>query len=1098
LAKSRTWRVRGLVALVAGGCAGEKPANSPRASLLAPADAPPAHLSPAVWRYHPQEEGALAARFELPGGQVLFAGERGERWLVDAKHKRASAAARLAPEDLIAILRPRENSWLFVGASGTGYEADQPLGAFLRSSAPLDPLAHVSAAGSTILGVRRDGHLVRSADAGASWQAVGPAEQRFVDVELLEDGRGLALGVPEQLWDTRDQGATWKRIDAAPFGAILLERDRGAGIVARGAYRVLALAKDGALVPLSGDVAPPRHALGIEPPRGPNAGALAEGRAIILGKRYLELVAEEKQQSSWTLLEGPLDGALVARAFPAARGCRVVRLGGFDRFVYFACARSSAAASTQTVAFQRSEDRGKTWKLEPYSPRAKLSDLAFVVGADGGLVVTGTCATHAAGSGCSAQGVHFRRKANPAPRDDASDARAPKPSLPVTELELAPSATPALTGVAAALAASTDGRTLYAVGRRSKSGAFAVFVSHDAGRSFTARDIEQLAPDVAEEEELEDRFSYRPTSASLSVQSVTSAEDGALAIVFRRYGTSLLVVTDDEGRVIGLSKAPAESAFVGAAGARALAFSPGSRDVWESLDAGAAWEPIGRLPVSLCPSDSACEVPIRCHPGGCVIGDELSRVGWRGQSDENRGVLSPPEAVAPGLFDRKLRTPLSCTLHEGRWQAISGIGVAPDAEKAGIGKAEWFMTTLDPARATAVLHQALGGPHARVESTLLLPPAARPETLAVRYLRQSEGGALIRYTIPEATPGETRLLNLEVGWANLFEGRIGHARLANAGAYAPGDYARVAGQRAQEARPDLVSVAEGGVFVRIHHAARSNQPTYFFDGRGSTSIPAVDWPPTGSLPVRHEMMRSGDVSQPLMLIGDGTAVVRGRNEGGRWSFDAFATGLYEPSSFELTQLGGFAYIGARPGWHVFSYDPAGSERKGWFFPFRAKGAVFEPPTAVPSQLDLSDRPARCSAAQRSTTPRVVVPFQAGSRHPIVVTDSVEPVRVLLTSGAVLHGTPEAPCAVAWDAEAVNIDNGPGAAGAPLPNSAAETVRAILPYDDLEHAWLFRSPRKTNNEAALLEWRTMSCRLDPTQEVPPEVFQVEGTMVRRAR
>jgi hypothetical protein len=520
--------------------------------------------------------------------------------------------------------------------------------------------------------------------------------------------------------------------------------------------------------------------------------------------------------------------------------------------------------------------------------------------------------------------------------------------------------------------------------------------------------------------------------------------------------------------------------------------------VWESLDAGAAWEPNGRLPVSLCPTHPACEVPVRCHMAGCVIGDELSRVGWRGQSDEDMGVLSPPERTAPPLFDRKVRTGFSCTLHEGRWQAVPGVGTAPDASRAAIGKAVWFITANDGSRATAVLHQAVSGPRPRVESTNLLPPAARPETLAYEFANQVEGVAILRYSIPEVTPGETRLLNLEVGWANLVEGKIAHARLANAGDYAAGDYTKASGQRAQDARPDLLSVAEGGIFVRIHNSARDNQETLFFDGRGHTSIPKVDWPPTGSLPMKSEMARIGDVMQPMLLVGDGTAVARARSEGGRWVFDAFATGLHEPSSFELAQRATFAFIGSRPGWHVLWYDPTGTRRKGWFYPFRAKNGIFDPPIAVPTQLDLGDRPTRCAAAQRTSTPRVVVPFQPGSRHPIVVTDPVEPVRLLLTSGAVLHGTPEAPCVAAWDADAVNIDAAPGAAGAPLSSSANEVVRAILPFDDLEHAWLFRTPRKAGGEAANLEWRTMSCRLDPSLETPPEVFQVEGTLVRRAR
>ena len=1089
--------------LFAGACGGDGPRPvSPRSSLLAPAEATTAHRSPATWRYHPQEEGALSARFALPDGSVLFAGERGERWLVDPKRKKARAAARLAPEDLLAILHPSPKQWLFVGSSGTGYEASDPLGPFLRSSAPLDPLSQVTAARSTILGVRRDGTLARSADAGASWQSVGPGDQRFVDVELLEDGRGLALAVPEQLFDTRDQGATWKRVEAQPFGAITLDRDRRAGVVVRGTFRILQYKKDGGLEPLSGDVVRDRHALTVDPPRGPNAGALAEGRAIVLGNRYIEAAADEKQQASWKLLEGSLEGTLDPRSFPDARGCRVVRLGGFDRWLYFACARSNAAASAQPVEFHRSEDGGKTWKVEPYSPRAKLSDFSFVVGADGGLLVTGVCAAHAAGTGCNTHGVHFRRKVNAEQREARRaerDKGAPKdPGERTPEVELAPAATPALTGVAAAMATSVDGRTLYAVGRRNKSAAFAVFVSHDGGRSFAAHDIEQLAPDASEEEEGEDRFSYRPTSSSLAVQSLTTAEDGTLAIVFRRFGLSTLIVTDDEGRVIGLSRAPSENALIGAAGSRALALSPATRDVWESLDAGAAWEPIGKLPVSICPSDATCEVPVRCHMSGCVIGDELSRIGWRGQSDEDTGVLSPPERATPPLFDRKVRTGFACTLHEGRWQAIPGTGTAPDASRAAIGKAVWFLSTNDSARATAVLHQATSGPRPRVESTVLLPPATRPETFAYKVAGQVEGVAVLRYTIPENTPGETRLLNLEVAWANLVEGKIAHARLPNAGSYAPGDYTKASGQRAQDARPDLMSVAEGGIFVRIHQSARNNQETLFFDGRGNTSVPKVEWPPSGSLPMQSEMARIGDVMQPMLLVGDGTAVARARSEGGRWVFDAFATGLHEPANFELAQRATFAFIGSKPGWHVLWYDPTGTRRKGWFYPFRAKGSVFDPPIAVPTQLDLGDRPSRCSAPQRSSTPRVVVPFQPGTRHPIIVTDPVEPVRVLLTSGAVLHGTPEAPCVAAWDAEAVNLDPAPGTAGTPLAASTNEVVRAILPFDDLEHAWLFRTPRNARSETGAVEWRSMSCRLDPTLETPPEVFQVDGTLVRRAR
>src|SRR6185295_20355304 len=160
----------------------------------------------------PSAAAPLFSRAELADGRVLLAGERGERWLVDPKRGRAEAASRLAPETLVAILRS-ETGFLFVGASGGGYEATQPLGPFVRSSAPLDPLVRLSAAGRTILGVRRDGKLARSADAGSSWQVTGPSDVLFSDVELGATGRGLALGLPEQLWETADAGLNWKKLD---------------------------------------------------------------------------------------------------------------------------------------------------------------------------------------------------------------------------------------------------------------------------------------------------------------------------------------------------------------------------------------------------------------------------------------------------------------------------------------------------------------------------------------------------------------------------------------------------------------------------------------------------------------------------------------------------------------------------------------------------------------------------------------------------------------------------------------------------------------------------------------------------------------------
>jgi len=125
-----------------------------------------------------------------------------------------------------------------------------------------------------------------------------------------------------------------------------------------------------------------------------------------------------------------------------------------------------------------------------------------------------------------------------------------------------------------------------------------------------------------------------------------------------------------------------------------------------------------------------------------------------------------------------------------------------------------------------------------------------------------------------------------------------------------------------------------------------------------------------------------------------------------------------------------------------------------------------------------------------------------------VTDTSEPMRVLLTSSAVLHGSPEEPCVAAFDADVVPIDTSggiatPGGYGygggygtAPTP-TAPEREEAVILLDDLEHAWLFKHAAQAGGRTRV-EYRLMSCRFDPGIEVPPEVYDAQGTLVRRTR
>jgi hypothetical protein len=229
------------------------------------------------------------------------------------------------------------------------------------------------------------------------------------------------------------------------------------------------------------------------------------------------------------------------------------------------------------------------------------------------------------------------------------------------------------------------------------------------------------------------------------------------------------------------------------------------------------------------------------------------------------------------------------------------------------------------------------------------------------------------------------------------------------------------------------------------------------------------------------MARVGDAHVPLRI--DTVAPVRARRgDRGVWAFDALTLGWNRPAEFGLAQRLEPTRLADRFGVVVTTFDMDAAWAASAFYALRAEGPLFEEPTPVATQLDLPAVPRACGAADRSSSPRVVAPFVPGTRHPVLVTDPFEPMRVLLTADAVLHGAPSAPCVAAYEAAIV-------------PESAAAPgERALLPVDSLDRSWLFRATEGARDQPRSLEYRTMSCRFDPAVEIPPEVKGQNGTFV----
>ena len=366
----------------------------------------------------------------------------------------------------------------------------------------------------------------------------------------------------------------------------------------------------------------------------------------------------------------------------------------------------------------------------------------------------------------------------------------------------------------------------------------------------------------------------------------------------------------------------------------------------------------------------------------------------------------------------------------------------------------------------------------------LLGPVPDAGRYAFAVMDQIEGGAALRYPVPEMRAG-ARLRDVEVAWQNLFERKLVRARVPDGGEYFPGDFTRTdSGRRsgAQIAEPDLMSIGERGFYLRLHASptkktvAGSRQPTLFLDGKSVQTLPPIAYPPGIVQGGIDEMAHVGDAHVSLYTVNPGLSLVRGSLEKGAWTFDAVTVGLPNPRAFGLEQVIRTTYVGGRVAFHLEWVDPVLQKAEARVFPLRASGALVDAPLAVPTMRHLGDRPVACAPAAREATPRVIGRALPGTRHAVIVSDPVDPPRAMLTGDAVLYGSPEAPCAAAFEVDPVRSGS-----------ERAPDERAILLLDDLEHAWLLRRVEAQDGGPARVEYRSMSCRFEPGLEIPEELL-----------
>jgi len=1125
------WRSIALAFAYACASCSSGPGVSAPIGAPSPREADAASLSPATWVYHPSSVPVANAALALEDGRCVVVTGDGERWLVAGEQisttspPRPGAACRGdalgaafgAPESLRRIVRAG-SVFRFIGESGTLYEATSPLAAFSRVLTPPTRLGRVATHGEATVGISSAGDPYRLEPDG--WVRGDSGGARLFDVEVDDDGRALAIAWPEKVLLSRDGGKTFRALKDAPrsIGALAVRPTAGGAPLTVVGLRGQLSWTPGSDTLTAEAMAKPaaRNDEGVAQIRlrtlGPRAQAMAPARAVLTGSRWYEIRAaaelpeEEGSKKAasakgWALVRGKLGGRYEAAPLGDIPADHEPRMGASGPFVvvgYMEPGQEADGALLRLV-LRASSDEGRTFREIARLGSPDIRQVRIAVGPNGDALIAGACPSVATkpaepGTDKDSRLIPIKPTIGGGKRDDNGACRPRAPVLVKIGGKGRPATISAgvatdLRGVPIAPAFSVDGSTLYFLGRRAKGQDPSIFRSDDAGATWTSRAL--LRKTAGDDDDDRPHFEsddgehwegHAPSPGQRRVDLIAEEPlsvdaDGALGVVVETPSGRALLSAGADGEVRAVSQPPDSSALFAAHGRRSLAVTVNGEVVtaWETTDGGATWDPAGVLHARF---DG--DMAMACSAGGCVVGDAITRTGWEAQPQDARATPPPTQRPRPP----SIRTPLVCDLDAKPWTVLEGVEAAspfPTVDQIARGKSSWSLLSVDIARGAVIAHAATSDASEppRITSRALFEAAPAGKTTAVQASHQGEGYAAARLQEDKKS--------LDVAWVNYFDGVFGKRSIEPKTALPVPK-----GGTGTAIRLGLLSVSTGGIFVQ----PSEGRDMAYLDTRGGTSWGSTpDWAALG-IPgrVTPDATRVGGRSVHVGLLEAGPFVGLLSPDAPRGASTTFdATTLAPPRAIGATSIVSWAYLGPSPGFLVVASDITGD---GWSTAtYRAFGdnGTLGAPVAVPTAIDLPDRPRPCRAEEIKTTPRVESRLTEantpnvlvrGQRHPIEIPgagDAASPDGTLrlLTGGTVLHGTPQSPCLAGWEASGFD----------------GRRAGAVI-MGDLTRAWVFRlapvvpSPRGATGGVPV-EVHGMACRFDPSQPVSPGVWDEPG-------